>query len=283
MQQSTRRTRRTRRAAAAVLSGVLAAGTAAAVLVPGAEAASGAQRAYGLTADGSLVSFDLRRPGNEKDLGEIRGVDGTKLVGIDVRPANGKLYAVSRGGGLFTINVKTARATRVSTLDVPLRGGHFGVDVNPAADALRIVSNTGQNLRHVFAGNVTTADATLNVPDTNPRVRGVVGAAYTNNDGDDATGTALYDLNAASDSIALQVPANAGTITGQGPLGRGTSTRAGFDILSVKRDGATVRNTAYATLGGKKGYALFTVELTSGKATRVGDFDRLVTDIAVVH
>ena len=91
---------------------------------------------------------------------------------------------------------RTARATRVASLDVPLRGGHFGIDVNPAADALRIVSNTGQNLRHAFAGNVTTADSPLNVPDTTPRVRGVVGAAYTNNDKDDTTGTALYDLNA---------------------------------------------------------------------------------------
>lgn len=282
MTQSRARSR-TRRTLAGALAGVLVAGATAVTLVPGAEASGGSPRAYGLTADGSLVSFDLRRPGRLDQVGKIKGTDGRKIVGIDIRPANGKLYAVSRNGGLFTINTRTARATRVATLDVELRGGHFGVDVNPAADALRIVSNNGQNLRHAFAGHVTTADTPLNVPDTTPRVRGVVGAAYTNNDQDDATGTALYDLNAVSDTVALQVPANAGTITSQGPLGRNTSTRAGFDIRSVTRDGRTVANVGYASLGGKKGYGLYTVDLTSGKATRVGDFSRLVVDLAVVH
>ena len=157
------------------------------------------------------------------------------------------------------------------------------MDVNPAADALRIVSNRGQNLRHAFAGNVTTADSPLNVPDTTPRVNDVVSAAYTNNDKDDSTGTALYVLNSTSDSIALQVPANAGIITNQGPLRVNTSTRSGFDILSLKAKGATVSNVGYATLGGKNGYGLFTVNLTSGKASRVGDFDRLVVDLAVMH
>lgn len=274
---------RARRTFAGVLAGVLAGGAAAVTLVPGADAAGEGARAYGLTANGTLVSFDVRRPGQAKPLGKVKGLDGQTLVGIDVRPANGALYGVGRRGGLFTINPETARARKVATLDVALSGQSFGIDVNPAADALRIVSNTGQNLRHVFAGNVTTADATLNVPDTTPRVRGIVGAAYTNNDKDDVTGTALFDLNAASDSIALQVPANAGTITNQGPLGRRTSARAGFDILSDKRRGKAVANTGYATLGGKEGYALYAVDLTSGRARLVGEFDQLVVDIAVVH
>ena len=32
-----------------------------------------------------------------------------------------------------------------------LEGENFGVDFNPAANALRIVSDTGQNLRQPFA------------------------------------------------------------------------------------------------------------------------------------
>ena len=42
-------------------------------------------------------------------------------------------------------------------------------------------------------------------------------------------------------------------------------------------------NTGFATLGGNKGFALYTVNLTSGRASKVGDFDRLVVDLAVVH
>ena len=40
----------------------------------------------------------------------------------------------------------TATATFVNALSVPLMGTSFGVDFNPAADRLRIVSDLGQNL-----------------------------------------------------------------------------------------------------------------------------------------
>ena len=51
-----------RRTLAALTAGVLTAGAAAVTLVPGAEATGNDARAFGLTADGSLVSFDLRSP-----------------------------------------------------------------------------------------------------------------------------------------------------------------------------------------------------------------------------
>ena len=275
------RTRTARRTVAGVLAGVLVGGTAAVTLVPGAEAAPKGPTAFGLTAAGDLVSFNVRTPGRTDVIGKITGIGKQKLVGIDFRPSNDKLYGVGRGGALFTINTSNGKATKVGQLDVKLRGASFGVDVNPAADALRIVSNTGQNVRHVFTGNVTTGDATLNVPDTTPRVKGITAAAYSNNDTDDTTGTALFDLNTASDSVVLQVPANAGTITSQGPLGKNTSFVAGFDIYSQTRGGKAVTNVGYATLGGKEGYALFTVGLLSGEAEKVGEFRQQVVDLAV--
>ncbi|GAA5154239.1 DUF4394 domain-containing protein [Nocardioides marinquilinus] len=279
---------RLRRTLAGAVAGTLVAGTAAVTLLPGgAEARTASERAYGLTAAGKLVTFDLRDPRAARTVGTITNLRGQKLVGIDIRPANGKIYGVGRGGGLFTINPKTARATRVGTFDVPLRGGSFGVDVNPAADALRVVSNTGQNLRHAFAGNVTTADAPLNITDSatgeTSRKRGVTAVAYTNNDTSDATGTALFGIDTATDSVVLQVPANAGVITPQGALGRGTSWVAGFDVCSRIAKDRTVTNVGFATLGGKSGYALYEVGLLSGEATRVGKFPMKVTDLAVVH
>ena len=57
-----------------------------------------------------------------------------------------------------------------------LSGTAFGVDFNPMADRLRIVSDTEQNLRANVDTGATTTDATLN--------RGafaVTAAAYTNN------------------------------------------------------------------------------------------------------
>lgn len=70
-----------------------------------------------------------------------------------------RLYGVGNHGGVYQINRFTAEATFIA---VSLDGTHFGVDSNPAADRLRIVSDTGQNLRHDInnvAVPVTTVDA----------------------------------------------------------------------------------------------------------------------------
>ncbi len=82
-------------------------------------------------------------------------------------------------------------------------GTFFGVDFNPAADRLRIISNTGQNLRHnVNAGGVTLSDTALNYTAGTP-TSGLTGAAYTNNDLDPATGTTLFDVDTNLNQIGL--------------------------------------------------------------------------------
>ena len=115
-------------------------------------------RVIGLTDDGRLVSFRARSPERTRDIGYVTGFTGadTALVGIDFRVQNGKLYGVGNGGGVYTIDPRTAEATFVNALTVPLAGTLFGVDFNPAADRLRIVSDAGQNLAH----NVNDAGVT---------------------------------------------------------------------------------------------------------------------------
>jgi len=67
----------------------------------------------------------------------------------------------------------------MSHLSVPLEGTLFAVDFNPAADRLRILSNTGQNLRHnVNAGGMTIANGALNYT-AGTADTGITGAAYT--------------------------------------------------------------------------------------------------------
>ncbi|WP_404349449.1 DUF4394 domain-containing protein [Phycicoccus jejuensis] len=81
---------------------------------------------------------------------------------------------------LFT---KAPKATLVNRLTVALEGKHFGVDFNPAADRLRVISDTGQNLRHdVNPGGTTIADTPLNVTGATGPSTGVTAAAYTNPD-----------------------------------------------------------------------------------------------------
>ena len=121
-------------------------------------------RVIGLTDDNRLVSFRATSPERARQIGYISGFTGadTALVGIDFRVQDGKLYGVGNGGGVYTLDPRSAQAMFVNALTVPLVGTAFGVDFNPAADRLRIISDTGQNLAHnVNDGGVTVANGTL--------------------------------------------------------------------------------------------------------------------------
>lgn len=241
-------------------------------------------RAVGLTDDGKLVSF---RTGNPRSVGKERAVTGfdadTRLVGIDYRVQDGLLYGVGDAGGVYTLT-GNGTAVKVSQLTVPLDGTAFGVDFNPAADRLRVVSNTGQNLRHdVNPGGATIADTPLTAPPAAGTVAGITAAAYTNNDLSPATATSLFDLDTTLDQVALQSPANAGLLAATGKLGVDATGDAGFDIYSRQGDDVTRGNRGFATLsvGGKQ--RLYKISLLTGRADRIGTFprDTQVVDLAL--
>ncbi|MFD8728691.1 DUF4394 domain-containing protein [Streptomyces sp. NPDC059611] len=115
--------------------------------------------AVGLTADQRLVAFPVDRPAGTSAIGKVSGLRGdTRVVGIDFRVQDGKLYGVGDQGGVYTLGTADARAVKVSQLTVALSGGHFGVDFNPAADRLRVVSDTGGAAR-LYAVDVLTGAA----------------------------------------------------------------------------------------------------------------------------
>ncbi|MCY0951445.1 DUF4394 domain-containing protein [Streptomyces sp. H27-S2] len=246
-------------------------------------------RAVGLTGGGQrLVEFDVDQPSKTFPIGRVAGLSGdTRLVGIDFRVQNERLYGVGDRGGIYTLNTGNARAVKVSQLTVALAGTRFGVDFNPAANRLRVISDTGQNLRHniddAAAALGTTVDGTLTNPTTPPSTAlGVTGAAYTNNDLNAATATTLFDLDTLADRISLQSPANAGTLAPTGNLGVNAALDAGFDIYYSPKTGT---NKGFATLStGTNGiYRLYEVNILTGKATSRGTFPRQqqVTDIAL--
>ncbi len=108
----------------------------------------------GLTTGQHLVRFTVDRPAKPMSIGKVSGLRGdTKIVGIDFRVQNEKLYGVGDKGGIYTLNTTNAKAMKVSQLTVALAGKHFGVDFNPAANRLRVISDTGQNLRHNIDDN----------------------------------------------------------------------------------------------------------------------------------
>src|SRR4051812_7874426 len=190
----------------------------------------------GLVGGTELVGFSTTDV-NLRDRRAVTGLDGdARLIGIDHRVQDGKLYGVGDAGGVYTID-ETGAATKVKQLSVELDGDNFGVDFNPAANALRIISDTGQNLRQPFADPAakTVDDKALTNPAAAPATGtvpalGASSAGYTNNDEDTGTGTALFVLDTKADRLSIQSPANAGTFAPMGALGVDADAAAGFDI-----------------------------------------------------
>jgi uncharacterized protein DUF4394 len=238
----------------------------------------------GVTADGRLIEFESDEPEDAETIGTINGLVGdTTILGIDYRPATGELIGLGNAGGVYAISDRNATATKKSQLSVALSGTSFGVDFNPTVDRFRIVSDTGQNLRANVDTGATLVDGTLSY--TPPAAAsGITGVAYTNNDVDLNTATTLFDLDAAMDQIAIQSPANSGTLAPTGKLDVETGPAVGFDIFSDTRKGTTIGARAFASLTTVDGRSrLFKVNLLQGRAREVGKFDRddRVTGIAL--
>lgn len=240
-------------------------------------------RFVGLTEDQRLICFTQQVPRAAINLGDITGFTGgdTALVGIDFRVQDGLLYGVGNAGGVYKVNLRSAALTLVNTLSVALSGTSFGVDFNPAADRLRIVSDTGQNLRHNVTdldGGATTADTALNYLTGTPPVPttalGVAGSAYTNNDLDLDTSTTLFNIDSTLDQVVIQSPPNAGTLVATGKLRVDTAATVGFDIRSTRGlEAGSVLNLGYATLSGANGKtAFYVIDLLTGQAFLKGRF-----------
>jgi hypothetical protein len=251
--------------------------------------------AVGLTTDGRLVRFSTDTPGRTRNIGQVqKGLSGDQsLIGIDYRVQDGKLYGVGNNGGIYTLSTADASAAKVAQLTVGLVGTVFGVDFNPAANRLRVISNTGQNLRHNIDDATATApplagmtqnDGTLTIPPATTPAAAVTGAAYTNNDLDaNTTTTTLFDIDTMNDTVVVQSPANNGLLAPTGKLQVDAGTGVGFDIYSRNRFGVTQGNNGFATVSVLGRYSLFQVNLLTGKLSRAGGFraDTQVVDLAI--
>jgi hypothetical protein len=137
----------------------------------------------GLTDDQTLVAFASTNPTKLTTLGLQAD---QRLVGIDCRVADSTAFGVGDAGGIYRLRLGDATATKVSQLTVPLQGRAFDVDFNPAANRLRVISDTGQNLRHNLDDptgtpppGVTVADTALTTPPATQPAAGVTGRPTT--------------------------------------------------------------------------------------------------------
>jgi hypothetical protein len=244
-----------------------------------AAAPAGATTLIGLTADSRLVMIDAEARRAAAPVA-IPGIEG-RIVGIDIRPADGGLYALTDRGALYTIEPRSGRATMRSKLSVPFEsGGRAVVDFNPVADRLRVMGVSGQNLRVNVETGQAAVDGTLKYhPEdrnagTMPRI---TAGAYTNSVVGTTT-TALLTIDTLLGQLNLQAPPNDGAQRTRGAAGIELPPGTAFDILA---DGAGGNRGFLVALGG-----LHVIDLETGKVTTMGAIANLpgeIIDIAAVR
>jgi Domain of unknown function (DUF4394) len=213
--------------------------------------------------DGSMLGFYADRPAVVRRV-EPQGLSG-RLIGIDRRPADGVLYGLTTTNEIYRLDPQSGQATLVSSLTVPFDGdARSGVDFNPQADRLRVVSHDGQNLRVNVMLGATAVDGALRYKDGDsgagkrPRI---TASAYTHNIAN-APDTKLFEIDEERDVLVLQDPPNDGILTTVGPLGIDFGPLGGFDIVTD----ATGRDSGYAASGA----TLYAIDLTTGTARPLG-------------
>ena len=276
----------TRRAlAAGLLPLAFLAGCASTPMEP--EGPARAEKAVAVTQSNKLIKFNAGQPGRILSSKPITGLQpGEQVLGIDYRVSKDTLFALGNSGRLYTLNEDTAQATVVGTpFAVALEGSEFGFDFNPTVDRIRVVSQTGQNLRlHPDTGAVVDSNADMAGLQTDGKLAfaatdanagkspAVVAAAYSYNKANPRI-TTNYALDASTGTLVTQgsregvtpaVSPNTGQLLTVGSLKMPFDTAA-FDIQALS-------DVAFASLNTRGGGASrwVTIDLQTGAARSLG-------------
>lgn len=225
-----------------------------------------------LTSDNKILVFDAQNLASPTNSVNITGLgSGEMVVSIDYRPATGQLYALSSASRLYHINENSGVATALG-IDpfVPaFQGDNPSLDFNPTVDRVRLVTESGQNLRlHPELGTVVSIDGSIN-GGMSPRIGAV---AYTNSFSG-TTMTTLYDIDFEQDKLYKQVPPNDGGLEEVGELGVDFD---GIGDMDINPD----NSVALAVNRKEDESRLYTIDLSTGKAIWVGTFSVPVVSIA---
>jgi hypothetical protein len=189
---------------------------------------------------------------------------GDRIVGIDFRPADGKLYGVGTDSRVYVVDTVTAVASPIGPTFTPaLDGEHFGVALNPTTDEIRIQSaESGQNLRlSPVTGEVVATDAVLAYVAGDPnaaRTPEIAATAITTTPGAATT----YGIDWFLDQLVIMPAASDGQVATIGSTGVSTSPCAALDMGD---DGVL-----YATMTINSTNQLYTMNLSTGAATSLG-------------
>lgn len=254
--------------------------------------------ALGLGDDGqTLRIFELSDPEDDELIGKVSGLeDGeTQLEAIDYNVTDGKFYGFASGndsgefGTVYRLNTKTGAATPVARGEESFfEPDKHDVDFKP----------TGENHLYITSSDGSYCVTDLDLPlitTQNPISCGPFpiedpGIAFTNNDKSSATDTTMFAIDPADRAVKIVLVPDAPECCDlfpsatTGSLGLSSvSNIVGFDILSKTSDGRTTSNIGYASLRSTDSSEpnLYKIDLLTGKASKVDDFDKQIADIAV--
>jgi hypothetical protein len=223
------------------------------------------QLLFGVTPSNRLIVFFANNPSQVLHSVQIASLAaGEQIVGIDFRPLNRLLYGVSSASRLYMINYFDGSTIPIGgPIEPAFTGTRFGVDVNPSADSLRVVSDSGMNIRVNLDTGSDIIDTALAYGPADPnagQTPGAVAATYANPDTLTNTGTTLFNVDATLDVATIQMPANDGQLNTIGSIGTDI-VDAGLDMIgqtdfyaSLQLAGTTQSIVIHAGAGGLTNY-----------------------------
>ena len=245
-------------------------------------AAAGAQAItlVGLTSANQLAHIDTGNIAGATTTAITGLAAGDRLVGIDLRPADGKLYGISLSNTVYTINETTGAATAVAMLSAPVIQPNlgYGIDFNPVADfngaaSLRLVSSAGSNFA-VNAGTGAVGNTASNIGS------GHTAVAYSNSMPMPTmapAGTALYYINTSTDMLMMAPGAfNAPSIGTVGALGVDALKANGFEIAGGRGFAALNLDDGTSLATG-----LYGIDLATGSAMLLGTYNGTLSGLSV--
>lgn len=216
---------------------------------------AGAQPAIALTGARTLAVIDV-------ETGQFMGgfnVPGTaRLLAIDWRPADQRLYALAASGEILRVDLDALTAETVSTTSILLpEGGPVAMDFDPAEDMLRLTSGRKNHRVDPDTGEVAVEGDLQLSHDADGAAPMIVATAYSNASGAPVA-SVQYGVDAGLGALVRTTP-ETGVATPIGRLGIAAAATYAFDI-GTGPDGI---NTAWLAADG----LLHTVSLEDGSVT----------------
>ncbi|GAC1398610.1 MAG: hypothetical protein NVSMB56_13550 [Pyrinomonadaceae bacterium] len=259
---------------------------------PDGASQNGARTLY-VISSGGFFRFDNVTPNGIPSAPTVMRVTGLPVgdvyYGMAIRPATSQLYLLGGSSRLYAIDLTTNVATVVgdgTPFNPKLNGDFRGINFDPTTDRIRLVTNSGQNLRlNSNDGTVVAVDPQFAYPSGDPnfgRAAAITAVAYTNGFAG-ATTTRGYGIDIATSSLVTLNSANNGLINTVGAIGGNFPAGTRLDFA----DGFTIDATngvAYAALdtfssnGFQTQTGLYSINLATGAATLVSPLNVKITD-----